>query len=184
MRMSTKKDQLVEVAIEHFNRNGFHGTGIDRILEDSGIAKMTLYRHFPSKEDLIVEVLRVIDERFRRDMRKTVDRAETPREKLLATFDYLEEWFSSTTFYGCPFMAAAGEYSEPGNPVVQEASMHKRLMLAYFEELAKSAGYDKIRPIAEQINLLHEGATAIAHINSSSEPARLAKQLAEQVLSE
>ena len=54
-----KKAQLVEVAIEHFNRNGFHATGVDLVLAASGIAKTTLYRHFPSKEDLIVEVLRV-----------------------------------------------------------------------------------------------------------------------------
>ena len=184
MKRSSKKAWLVEVAIEHFNRYGFHATGIDRILEESGVAKTTLYRHFPSKDALVVEVLRVIDERFRQDMSTAVDRADTPRGKLLATFDYLEQWFSSNTFYGCPFMAAAGEYSEPGNPIMQEASMHKHLMLAYFEELARSAGHDMARPVAEQINLLHEGATAIAHITGSSEPARLAKQMAEQVLDE
>jgi AcrR family transcriptional regulator len=182
MTRAQKKSRLLDVAIEHFNRHGFHATGIDRILAESGVAKNTLYRHFPSKAALIVEALRITDGRFRQEMRQAVDRADTPRAKLLATFDYLEQWFADSKFYGCPFMAAAAEYSEANNPIFQEASMHKHLVLAYFEELAKAAGYQTPRQVAERINLLHEGATAIAHVTGSPEPARLAKRMAEDLL--
>ena len=178
----SKKDQLLEVAIEHFNRNGFHATGIDLILEKSGVAKNTLYRHFPSKDALIVEALRVIDARFRQNMRGVVDRARTPRQKLLATFDYLEQWFAGSAFYGCPFMAAAAEYCDADHPIFQEASLHKHLMETYFEELAKAAGYKSPREIARKISLLHEGATSMAHVSGSTEPARLARHIADEML--
>ena len=182
MPRAQKKSQLLEVAIEHFNRNGFHATGIDLILEKSGVAKNTLYRHFPSKEALIIEALRVIDSRYRENMRVAVDKATNPREKLLATFDYLEQWFSGSGFYGCPFMSAASEYCDADHPIFQEASMHKRFVEAYFEELARAAGYENPREIAEQISLLHEGATSIAHVTESAEPARQAKKMAEKLL--
>ena len=180
MARGDKKAQLVEVAIEHFNRSGFHATGIDLILAESGIAKTTLYRHFASKEDLIVEALRVIDARFRDAMRAAVDAAESPRGKILATFDSLERWFDEATFFGCPFMSAASEYGEPNDRVFREASLHKRMMLAYFEELVTRAGYP--REFAERINLLHEGATAVAQVTGGSDPARLARHMAEELL--
>ncbi len=73
-------------------------------------------------------------------MRQAVDTlAREPKQKLLATFDFLESWFEDQAFYGCPFMSAAGEYGERANPVFQEAMVHKRLMIAYFEELARAA---------------------------------------------
>lgn len=177
-----KKSQLLEAAIQHFNRNGFHATGIDTILEHSRVAKNTLYRHFPTKEALIVEALRVIDDRFRNNMREHVDQAGTPREKLLATFDYLEQWFSGSGFYGCPFMSAVSEYCDPEHAINQEASMHKHLVTAYFEELARAAGYESPREVAEKISLLHEGATAIAHVTGSAESARLARRMADALL--
>ena len=94
----------------------------------------------------------------------------------------LRELLIGDSFYGCPFMSAAGEYSERPGLVFQEAAMHKRLMTAYFEELARAAGFDQPGKIAQQINLLHEGAIAVAHISGDSEAARTAKAVAELVL--
>jgi len=157
--------------------------GIDHVIAEAGIAKSTLYRHFKSKEELIVAVLRRIDEQFRENMRQTVDRlAPQPRNKLLATFDFLEDWFNDQAFFGCPFMSAAGEYSERPSAVFREAAMHKRLVVAYFEELARAAQLNDPGSIAEKINLLHEGATAIAHITGNSDAARNAKVVAAKLI--
>ncbi len=183
MKRAEKRDHLIDVARELFNRHGYHAAGVDRVIAESGIAKTTLYRHFRSKEDLIVAALRREDELVRENMRRAVEeRAADPRDRLLATFDFLESWFTSSSFFGCPFMGAAGEYGDPKNAVFQESAMHKRLMLAYFEELARAAQLENPKWIAEQINYLHEGATAVAHLTRDANEARKAKEIASKLI--
>jgi AcrR family transcriptional regulator len=184
MNRAQKREHLIEVASELFKRLGYHAAGVDRVIAEAGIAKTTLYRHFGSKEGLIVEVLRRIDEKSRDDMRRTVEAARDPRRRLLATFDYLENWFKEKTFYGCPFMGAASEYNTRASPVFQEAMLHKRLVIAYFEELARAAGLRSPKRVAEEVNLLHEGATAVAQITGDPSTARRAKDLAARLIEE
>ena len=183
MKRAQKREHLIETAAELFNRLGYHAAGIDHVIEEAGIAKTTLYRHFKSKEELIVAVLRRIDERFRENMREAVDQsAREPKQKLLATFDVLEKWFGNASFYGCPFISAAGEFSDRRSPVFQEAATHKRLTIAYFEELARAAQLEDPQRIAEEINLLHEGAIAVAQITGDSSQARKAKAVAAKLI--
>ena len=75
----SRRDELVETALDLFYRNGFHATGIDRILAEAGVAKMTLYKHFRSKDDLIVAALERRDERFRAWFQGTVEREARSR---------------------------------------------------------------------------------------------------------
>ena len=183
MKRAEKREHLIDVATEMFNRLGYHAVGIDQIIAEAGIAKTTLYRHFNSKEELIVAVLKRLDARYREKMRQAVDTlAREPKQKLLASFDFLEDWFKDTTFYGCPFVSAAGEYNKPSSPVFQEVMMHKRLVLAYFEELARAAELDEPIQIAEEINLLHEGAISVAQVNGDPDTARKAKAVALRVI--
>ena len=183
MKRAHKREQLIETAAQLFNRHGYHAAGIDHVIAEAGIAKTTLYRHFESKEALIIAVLRRIDEKFREAMRKAVDAsADDPKKRLLATFDFLEDWFGDKSFYGCPFMSAASEYGDRPNPVFQEAAMHKRLMVAYFEELARAAHLRDPQAIAQEINILHEGAIAMAHITGDAAAARTAKTIAASLI--
>lgn len=183
MKRSEKRDHLIEVATALFNQHGYRGVGIDQVIADAGIAKTTLYRHFKSKDELIVAALRRVDGKYRDDMRHAVDAmAREPADKLLATFDFLERWFAESEFHGCPFMGAAGEYGERLSPVFQEAASHKRLMVAYLEELTRAAGLEEPRRIAEEINLLHEGATAVAHITGDTGAAGRARAVAAKLI--
>ena len=181
MKRAEKKDHLVAVAQRLFSEHGYHGVGVDQIIAEAGVAKTTLYRHFRSKDELIVAVLRKVDDETRNAMRKRAD-AEQDQSPLLATFDFLENWFQSGDFHGCPFLGAAKEYCDPGNPVHREAAMHKRLALAYFEELARREQFRDPKAVAAEINLLHEGATAVAHISRDGGPAREAKSIAARLL--
>lgn len=181
MKRAEKRQHLIEVASRLFNQDGFHGVGIDQIIAEAGIAKTTLYRHFESKEDLIVAVLRRIDARYRDDLRQFVERVPVSR-RLMASFDFLEGWFEHKTFHGCPFVSAAAEYSDRRSPVFQEAVMHKRLLVAYFEELARVAGVEPAAEIAETINLLHEGAIAVAHVTGQARAAQRARTVAESLM--
>ena len=118
-------------------------------------------------------------------MRESVDQlARDPKQKLLATFDFLEGWFKDKQFYGCPFMSAASEYGERTNSVFQEALLHKRLMIAYLEELARAAELEDPHRIAEELNLLHEGAIAVAHIDGDPTTAHKAKAAAARLIND
>lgn len=183
MKRAEKRDHLVDTAIDLFTRGGYHASGVDAIIAEAGIAKTTLYRHFKTKEDLIVAALGRIDAAFREAMRAFVDRAGGgPQDKLLATFDYLERWYDAGGLYGCPFMGAASEYNDRSEAVFQEARQHKRLVLAYFEELARAADAADPVTLAEQINLLHEGAVAVMHISRDKAAASKAKAAARALV--
>ena len=183
MKRAQKRDHLIEVATELFNRCGYHASGIDRVIAEAGVAKTTLYRHFRTKEDLIVAVLQRIDAQYREGLRAAVDQlVHEPKQKILASFDVLEDWFRGNSFYGCPFMSAASEYNLHTSPVFQVVVLHKRLMIAYFEELARAAGLDDPTRIGEEINLLHEGATAVAQVNGDPSTARRAKAMAARLI--
>lgn len=183
MRRSEIKDHLLETALRLFDEHGYHATGIDLIVAESGVAKTTLYRHFATKEDLIVAALNRRDDADRREMRDFVDtRAVDPVDRILATFDFLELWFKDKEFRGCGFMAAAGEHKNTFDPVFRAVEMHKRLALAYFEELAHAARFCDPQRVASEINLLQEGATAVAQITRSVEPAIQAKRMATSLI--
>jgi AcrR family transcriptional regulator len=183
MKRAEKRNHLIDVAADLFNRNGYHAAGVDLLIEEAGIAKTTLYRHFETKEHLILAALGRIDENYRDDMRRFVEeRGRTPQDRILATFDYLERWFESGTFRGCPFINAASEFGDATSPIFQEAAAHKRLVVAYFEELTYAGGFAEPKRLAQEINLLHEGATAVAHATRTPAPAHLARSLAAQLL--
>ena len=155
------------------------------VIAEAGIAKTTLYRHFKTKDELIVAVLRRIDEKYREDMHTRVNRLQkNPVKQLLATFDFLEEWFNDESFYGCPFVSAAAEYGETTSSVFQQTVSHKQLMIAYFEKLARAAELIKPKQVAEEINLLHEGATSVAHIMHDGNSAKIAKSMAARIIRE
>ena len=187
MRRAEKKDYLIDTAIRLFNRYGYHATGVDRLMQETGIAKTTLYRHFASKEDLIVAALARVDEQARDEMRAFVEAAsDDPHERILATFGQLEIWLDDAEFKGCQFMAAACEFGEPGtlgnDPVFQQARLHKRLYLAFFEELVRAARISSPKTVAQQLVMLHEGAVAFAQVHGVAGVAANARKAAEKLV--
>ncbi|MGN7735894.1 TetR/AcrR family transcriptional regulator [Ensifer sp. 22564] len=185
MRRSEIRGHLLDTALRLFNLHGYHATGIDLLIAEAGVAKTTLYRHFETKEDLILAALERRDEQSRAEMRIFVEqRTNDPYERLLATFDFLEASVRDKQFRGCIFMSAAGEHKEAVDPVFRAALMHKRLVLAYFEELAHAARFAEPKRISDTINLLHEGATAIAQMTRTGEPVRQSKRMAVSLLAQ
>lgn len=183
MKRTEKREHLIDVASKLFNRFGYHAAGVDKVIAEAGIAKTTLYRHFETKDDLIVAVLKRIDAEYRERLRSYIEKkAKDPVKRLLASFDYLDSWFISKSFYGCPFVSAAGEYSDKNSPVFQEAKLHKRLMLAYYEELARAANLKDPLLVAEQINVLQEGAITVAHVTGDYKAAKKAKVVASKII--
>jgi AcrR family transcriptional regulator len=180
---SPKRDHLVDTAASLFAREGFHATGIDTILAEAGVAKMTLYNHFKSKDELIVAALEVEGGRYVSWLRERSDAlAEEPGERLLAIFDALEEWFEREGFNGCVFMKAACEYGPVNHPVHAAAAAQKRAVFDYIVENAQSARLKDPRNLAQQILILHEGAIAVAHEFGAPIAARQAKRAASVII--
>ncbi len=180
---STKRDQLIDTALELFNRDGYRATGIDKILAESGVAKMTLYNHFGSKDELILAALKRRDARWRDWLRHAVARrAETPRGRLLAVFDALEEWFAQADFQGCMFMRAASEYCGCDHPIHAVAAEHQRLLLAELRDLAAAAGAKRPAKLAREILLLVLGAIVATQVNGPVDAGKAAKKAAEVLI--
>ncbi len=180
-----RREELVETALELFQREGFHATGIDRILAAASVAKRTLYHHFRSKDELIIAALRLRDERFRNDFMKRVEaRRRAPAEALLAIFDVLAELQERKDFRGCAFINACAEYGDRDSAIHSLAAEHKRLILAYVRKLAEAAGARDPERLARQLCILMDGVIVTAQVSGDTEAARSARDAAELLVHE
>ncbi len=180
---SKRARHLIETALKMFYMNGFQATGIDTVLNESGVSKMTLYNNFGSKEELILATLRLRDLRWRRWFVNFVEAAATtPEGKILATFDALDAWINEKNFYGCMFINAAAEHGGLDDPIRKEASEHKRLVRDYLVKIASECKTDKPEDLATQIFLLNEGVIVDAHVSGNKAAAVMGKKAAELLL--
>ena len=183
MAESARRGQLIETALRLFYRHGFHATGIDRVLAEAGIAKMTLYKHFGSKDALILACLAERDRLFRAWFESEIDRrGKTGRDRLLAVFDILEAWFKSRDFHGCLFINAAAEHAPADDPVHVAAGAHKREIRRILEDVASEAGAGDPALLAGQLHLLMEGATVLAQVAGDFAAAAQARQAATALI--
>ncbi len=177
------RDRLIETAITLFNRYGFHATGVDRIVAVAKVAKKTLYAHFPSKEDLIIAALSrkraAFSDKF---LPSVLASSDLPRDRLLALFELAKSWFNDPDFYGCIFVNAAVEYSEPGHPINACAREFKTLLRGFALEQAQAGGAADPESLADQIALLFEGATTVAQVSARPDAATTAKAIAAQLI--
>ena len=180
---SPKRDHLVETAFQLFYREGFRAVGIDTLLAEAGVAKMTLYNHFTSKEELIVAVLEDRSARLQQALDKSLAEAgNNPSRQLAAVFEGLKHFFDSDEFKGCAFIRALSEYPDPQHPIHQTAWSHKRAVNSRFLAIAKNAGAKNPSAIADAISLLVDGAIVAAHATGSSQSANQARTAAMNLL--
>ena len=181
--MSAKREQLIEAALRLFNTGGFKATGIEQILAEAGVAKMTLYKHFRSKDDLVLAALRRRDEEWRAWFSREVEaRSPDPAGRLIAIFDVAEMWFEDPAFNGCYFIRASGEFSDGEDPVHQACVEHGRLVTRYLSGLAEQAGATSPESLARQLLLLFNGAVVDAQTCQRNCAAGLAKRAAEALV--
>ena len=179
----SKRDELVRKALEIFYRDGFHATGMDLLAAETGISKTTMFKHFRSKEELILAVLRLRDENFREWMFRRMAEAGSPRAQLVAIFDAMDEWFAMPGFRSCMFIKAASEYPDPDHPIHSQAAEHKRLLFLGVEKIAADAKAVDPAGLARALLLLKEGAIVTAHLGHEAEPAQDARRAAEVLIS-
>ncbi len=179
---SGARERLVDAAVRLFSDEGIRATGIDRLLAEAGVAKMSLYKHFAGKDELVVAALRRKDELFRETFRALVESRHDPRARLLGVFDAQEKWFGRPGFRGCLFLNTASELAEGGCEARRVVAEHKAWVLDQFRGLSREAGASDPDALADQLMLLFDGAIARAYVTGNPGVARDAKRAAAALL--
>jgi AcrR family transcriptional regulator len=172
------RGRILESAYELFARRGVRGVGIDEVIAHAGVAKATLYAHFPSKDDLVVAFLE------RREQRWTLvfveaearRRGTTPEEQLLAIFDAFDEWFRQDDFESCSFIRLLLEMG-PDHVVGRASVRHLDTIRAIVRTLAQEAGLRDSEGFAYSCQLLMQG-SIVAAAAGDADAAQRAKAMA------
>lgn len=168
---ASARQQILETVAELFYREGYRAVGIDTIVARSGVAKMTLYRHFPSKDDLIVAYLEQTNSAFLQWADELVAKAGAPRQQLEALFDAVGTLATNPACYGCAFQHVAAEFPDPNHPGHRHAVAHKHAIIARLQAMAQAAGARDPQALAEQLLLLMDGAWVAARMFGAENPA-------------
>jgi AcrR family transcriptional regulator len=166
------RQRILETAQRLFRRDGFRAVGIDTIIAGAGVAKMSLYRHFPSKDDLIVAYLEQSNRQFWEWLDGAVAHLDDPEEKLVGMFEAIEKLATSPECLGCTFQGTAAEFPDRDHPGHQVALAHKRKVRDRFAQLAGEAVLRDPEELADQLLLLMDGAWVAARMYGPHNPAQ------------
>src|SRR5512133_152288 len=177
------RERVLEAAAHLFRRDGYRAVGVDTIIAEAGVAKMTLYAHFPSKDDLIAAYLELANERFWHWLDAAVAGVDDPRAMLVSMFDAVGKLANDPLCLGCTFQGTAAEFPDPDHPGHRVALAHKQAVLARLRTLAGEAGLRDPEALADQLLLLMDGAWVAARMfgpgNPSAQVAAAATALIE-----
>jgi AcrR family transcriptional regulator len=181
------RERIVRTAYELFTCHGLNAVGVDRVVAEANVAKTTLYRHFRSKDALIVEVLERHHQLWLRDWLepRTRDRGDSPVERLLGIFDTFDEWLGDENFQGCLFINSLAEMHDRASPARLASIKAIDDVYLVLVELAVEAGAREPERLARQIHLLVRGTIVAAtegHRDAVHEGREAARQLIEQAL--
>lgn len=166
---SPVRRKLVETAADLFYRHGIQNVGINEVIERSGVARMSLYYHFKSKDELILAVLDHISEIRFKVLEKSVGNGLEPKSRLLNIFLSLKGIVSDESFRGCAFINAATERADPSSPIHERVIRYKKALWKYFSTLTKEAGASDPELLAWQLLILWDGAVTEAYIQQDPE---------------
>src|SRR5262245_34817656 len=182
---SEARQRILETADRLFYQEGVRGVGIDRIIAEAGVAKMSLYKHFPSKDDLILAVLKHREEIvlgfFRSSMERHGKKAKSP---LRAFFAALKDFVESPGFRGCPFQNAAVELADPKHPGAEFVRGHKQRFSEFLGGLVEQTVGKAAAKAACAVAILVEGALVTAVIQGNPDAADVARDAALKLVGE
>ena len=182
--MSATRAKLIQVAFEQFGRRGFHGVGLDRIIDDAGVSKQTFYNHFECKDDLVLAVLAHRHETESKVFGDLITShgGRSARGQLYALFDALDAWMSQPDWRGCIFMTAAAEFPLQSDPAHQAAAEHNRLLQEHLQSLATLARASDPEGLALELAVLISGAIAYRHATGRQEVVHAARTISKMLL--
>lgn len=167
--------RILETSDRLFYHQGIRAVGVDMIAAEAGISKRSLYDYFASKDDLIVAYLT-------HQARRTAASDAPAVDQILGVFDWLERWFDSGKFRGCPFVNAVTELGDPKHPASILAATYKRERRAWARQMLSGLGVVDANGLATQIMILVDGAMATMLVHGDPKVARAAKSAARSLL--
>lgn len=174
--------RILETAASLFYLHGIANVGINEVIEKAGVARMSLYHHFSSKDDLILAVLDHISAQRIQAIGKALPGCHTPESRLLAIFLILKETVNEETFRGCAFINAAIERAKPEDPIHARVAKHKRMIQEIFLKLAKEGGAESPDVLSRQLMILWDGAITQSYIHQDPEIVSFAVDAARKLI--
>lgn len=176
------REHILSTAGTLFYQRGYHAVGVDTIVAESGVAKMTLYRHFPSKDDLIVAYLQQANADFWGWWEQAIAPYDDPRRQLIGLFEATAELSTLPMCFGCAFQMTAGEFPEPTHPGHQVALEHKQAVITRLVAMAEAAGADDATALGHQLFLVMDGVWAARRMFGADSPAQYAVSAARTLV--
>jgi AcrR family transcriptional regulator len=176
------RERILDASYDLFSRQGVQAVGIDAIITRSGVARQTLYRHFDSKQDLVLAFLERREELWTKDwlQAEVKRRAADPRERLLAIFDVFDGWFRRNDFEGCSFINVMLEMADPADPVHRAGAAYLAGIRNFLEGLAREAGIADADTFARKWHILMKG-SIIAAAEGDRDAAQRAREMGQAV---
>jgi AcrR family transcriptional regulator len=176
------RERILDTAYELFSRRAIRDVGIDEVIEQAGVAKATLYRHFPSKDDLVIAFLERREERWtlawvEAEARR---RGSTPEEQLLAIFELFDEWFHRDDFEACSFINVLLEMG-PGHPAGKASVRHLASIRSVVARLAEEAALRDPESFARSMHILMKG-SIVSAAEGDAEAAQRAQLMARLLI--
>jgi AcrR family transcriptional regulator len=175
------RERLLTAANELFYDEGVHSVGIDRVIEQAGVAKASLYNTFGSKEALIRAYLETRQASTAERITGCIARYSDPRERLLGVFEAQGEIFAKPDFHGCAFINASAE-AHPGDQVEQANDAYRAWVRQLLTDLAEQAGAPEPAALARQLHLLYDGGGLSARMDRDPSVAQASRAAAEALL--
>lgn len=176
--------RLLDAADDLFYANGINATGVDALIAAADVARMTFYRHFRGKDDLVAAYLRARDARWQATLDDVIAAAgDDPRAQLLAFFDALEIWHTDPRFRGCSFANAAAELADTDHPVRAVITAHKQAQRDRMRRISHTTSHPEPDRLVDELTLLLEGANATQAVGAVTDAARKARHTAHILLS-
>jgi AcrR family transcriptional regulator len=178
------RDRILDTAFRLFYAHGPRGVGVDTVIAESRVAKATLYKHFPRKDDLVLAYLDKVDQAWFGQLRAAARAAgDDPREQLIGMFEALVSACRREGYHGCAFINAAAE-AAADSEVHARTVEHKAVVRAWVADLALGAGARDPQMLARQLTLLVDGGLAAGVLDADPAAADAAKNAAAVLVDE
>jgi AcrR family transcriptional regulator len=176
------RERILDAAYELFSRRGIHAVGVNEVIERAGVAMATLYRHFPSKDELVLAFLDLREQRWTKDIVEAgaMRRGSNPEERLLAIFDVFDEWFHRDDFEAGSFLRVLLELG-PEHPAGGASVQHLGQIRAIVRRLAEEAGLRDTDTFVRSWHILMQGSIVVA-TEGDTDAAQRAKSMACQLI--
>ncbi|TQM06272.1 TetR/AcrR family transcriptional regulator [Pseudonocardia kunmingensis] len=165
-RPSPVRDRILAAADEHFYAEGIRAVSADRLIAAAGVSKVTFYRHFPSKDDLVLAYLDGRSALERHALEQLRSQAGDACGTLLAIAGVIGDMSCSPGFRGCPFINAAAEYADPAHPARKAVAAHRAWFATFLQELLREMAIPDGAAVADQLVILRDGAMVRGYLDA------------------